>query len=99
MPQKILNVRPSSAPELLLSVARSRNHQVSVSYDERTNAVTLEVMAAGSAYRVGKYSFRPVPDCETETLLSFFPGGFERLECYRLIRIMQSDIDSAKGVL
>ncbi len=99
MPQKTLEVRPSSAPELLLAVARSRQHQVSVSFDEKTNAVTLEVEAAGSAYRVGRFSFRPVPDCETQTTLSFFPGGFERLECYRLLRIMQADIDSAKGVL
>jgi hypothetical protein len=99
MPQKTLEVRPSSAPELLLSVARSRNHLVSVSFDEKTSAVTLEVEAAGSAYRVGKFSFYAVPDCETETKLSFFPGGFERLECYRLLHILDADIDSVKGVL
>ena len=99
MPQKILQCRPESAPVLLVDAARSRNHQCEVSFDEKTLAVTVDIMSGSSAYRIGKYSFRRVPDCEVQTSVAFFPGGFERLECYRLLRIVQADADSAKGVL
>ncbi len=98
MPKKIIQCKRNVAPKLLAVTARSRGHQVSVDYDLDTTAVTLNIEKTDTGFRIGKYSFIYNAEKEQEEV-SFWAGGYHRLECYRLMRFVECDIAYARGAL